>query len=108
MAWQLAAMGSEEIFLQRECWQAALLRKQLHLDSDLYGVLKINHKWKVENYVPSCAGRVGGFGAGGNTVGLFQPLLSLGSLPTSLPALAPDTIIKKIWDAQGWLLCQVS
>lgn len=105
MAWQLAAMESKEIFLQRECWQAALLWEQLHVDSDLYSALKINHKWKVENYVPFCAGRVW------STVGLFQPPLSPSSLPTSLPALAPDTffiIIKKVWDAQGWLLCQIS
>lgn len=52
MVWQLAAMESKEIFLQRECWQAALLWEQLHIDSDLYGTLKINHKWKVENNVP--------------------------------------------------------
>lgn len=58
MVWQLAAMKSEEIFLQMECWQAVFLWKQLHVDSDLYGALKINHRWKVENYMPFCAGRV--------------------------------------------------
>lgn len=80
MVWQLPAMESEEIFLQREYWQAVLLWKQFHVDLDLYGALKINHKWKVENGVPFCGGRVGGFGAGGKMAG---------AIPASpLPGLA--------------------
>lgn len=98
-------MESEEIFLQREYWQAALLCKQLHVDLDLYGALKINHKWKVENDVPSCAGKVW---RRGDMVGLLQPPLCHGSLPSSLSVPAPDSVIKKVWDAQGWLLCQIS